>query len=61
LTGHYGAMLIMVPAAWMVILAEVNVERMHEMTLEYLRANGIDVSGAPKPIFHSLRQWLTRA
>jgi hypothetical protein len=54
-------MLIMVPAAWMVILAEVNVERMHEMTLEYLRANGIDVSGAPKPIFHSLRQWLTRA
>ena len=45
----------------MVILAGVNVERMHEMMLDYMRAHGIDVSDAPKPLFHSLRQWLTRA
>ena len=57
LTGAYMAMLLFVVAAWMVILAEINVERMHAMTLEYLRACGIDISDAPKPLFHSFRQW----
>ena len=61
LTGEYAAMLIMVPAVWMLLLAEVNVQRMHAMTLDYLRACGIDVSDAPKPIFPFLQRWVTRA
>jgi hypothetical protein len=61
LFGSYWGLLMLLPAAMMVGVAEVNAERMRERTLAYMEACGIDVSDAPKPLFHSLRQWLHRA
>jgi hypothetical protein len=59
--GMYWALLLLLPAAMMVGVAEVNVARQYALTLEYMRRCGLDVSDAPKPLFHSLRQWLHRA
>lgn len=45
-----------VPAGLMMVVAALKMDRMHQAVVAYLRELGVDVSGAPKPLFHSLRR-----
>jgi hypothetical protein len=53
---------LLAPAAIMIVIAEMHVEILHAVTLEYMRRCGIDVSDVPKPrpLFPSLRRWFKR-
>jgi len=59
-SSRYEPLLLMAPAVIMFAVAELKMERMRQMTIDYLRDCGIDVSDAPKPLFHSLRKLLGR-
>jgi hypothetical protein len=59
-TSNYLLLFLLVPAAMLIVIAEMHVKVLRAMTLEYLRLRGIDISNAPKPLFHSFRQWFKR-
>jgi hypothetical protein len=60
-SSRYEPLLLMVPALLMFVVAELKMERLRQMTLDYLREMGIDVSDAPKPLFHSFRRFFGRS
>jgi len=60
MTGWPWFLLLLVPVAVIVVTTEVMVEDMHQQMLRYLERRGVDVSGAPKPLFPRLRAWLRR-
>src|SRR5262249_11712839 len=59
-SGRYEPLFLFVPAFLVYVVAELKMERMRQLTLEYLRELGIDVSDAPKPLLHSLRRLFSR-
>jgi hypothetical protein len=60
MTGWPWFLLLLVPVAVIIFTTEVVVEDMHQQMLLYLERCGVDVSGAPKPLFPRLRAGLRR-
>lgn len=60
MTGWPWFLLLLVPVGIIIFTTEVVVEDMHQQMLHHLERCGVDVSGAPKPLFAPLRAWLRR-
>jgi len=55
-SSRYEPLLLLVPAVLMMVVAELKLDRMRQSVIAYLQEFGVDVSDAPKPLFHSLRR-----